>query len=81
MAELEKLIRSENKNKNQENRNPERATHEALKCIGIQVGKFAKAEYVSDLFRDLRKKNTPLRSVIDLVCNKMCPDIKQQQMK
>ena len=61
-------------NQNIKCRNPER-TYQALKYIGKGVEKVARAEYVVDLFKDLRKTDTPLRTVTDM-CNKMCSDIK-----
>ena len=77
MAKINQLTRS-NKT-NQEIRNPER-TYEALKCIGIQAVNVAQAEYVVDLFQDLKTKDTPLRNVTNL-CETICRDIKPQQKK
>ena len=59
--------------------NPER-TYMAMKYIGKKINQVTRAEYVVDLFRDLKKENIPLRTVSNM-CNKMCNDVKPEQTK
>ena len=75
IAKIKELTTSRNRNGNI--RNPERA-FKAMKHIGKDMNKVVKAEYVVDLFKDLRQKNTPLRTVTDTF-DKLCNDIKPEQ--
>ena len=51
-----------------------------MKYIGKKINQVTRAEYVVDLFRDLKKENIPLRTVSNM-CNKMCNDVKPEQTK
>ena len=51
-----------------------------MKYIGKKINQVTRAEYVVDLFRDLKKENIPLRTVSDM-CYKMCNDVKPEQTK
>ena len=64
----------------QNDKSNQKRIYRALRCIGRDVTKVVKAEYVVDMFKDLRKKDTPLRPVSDM-CDKLCNDIKQGQKK
>ena len=77
MAKTKELTTSTNKLHKRSN--PERA-YEALRCIGQEMNKVVKAEYVTDLFKDLRQTHTPLRSVTD-ACEQICRDIKTEQKR
>ena len=74
IAKTNQLTTSTNKQVNS-NREP---ANKALRCIGQEVIKVVKAEYVTDLFKDLRQTNTPLRTVTDTV-EQLCRDIKTEQ--
>ena len=62
IAKINQLTTSTTNQVNSSNREP---ANKALRCIGKEVIKVVKAEYVTDLFKDLRQTNTPLRTVTD----------------
>ena len=76
LAQATKLTTS---NKQNGYSNQERI-YSALKCIGKDVTKVVKAEYVVDLFKNLRYKNIPLRTVSDM-CENMSSDVTIRQRK